>query len=691
MGKGIRWLLAPPVFEGDEDKTRMAMLLNTILFLLLARALLFRGLSFFEDATQAPRPGLFVPLTVLLTGMIFLMRRGYVQMASVITVIGFWLSLSVIAVINGGIRSTGFRNYIIPVLIAGLLLGRWATMSVAALSILAGLVMWQAEISGLMPVLLVPGTSLELLITHAISLLIAAVLVTLATRSIMDALDLARQEVVERRQAEEAARASENLWRTIFNDAAVGIALVDKSGRPVESNPALQRLLGYTEEELRSMSFVEFTHPDDVDADTSLYRELMEDRRDYYQMEKRYVRKDGQAVWGNLIVSIIRDEHGLGQFAVGMVEDITHRKRAEEENQTLLHDLGERVKELTALHGAARILQKEGADTSEVLREMASLLPPAFQYPEVTAARIRLGQTEAMTPDFTDSAPTLRAEFTTADGKSGSIDVVYNEDCPPEFEGPFLIEERALINTLADMLRTSYDRKQAEEQLRATSEQLRALTRSLNSAREEEGIRIAREIHDELGSAMTSLRWELESCDKILSEPPDRLQPQSMREKIAAMIRLTDATINTIRRISSELRPSVLDDLGLAEAIEWQAQQFQSRTGIICRCDCALDSLDLDGERSTALFRIFQETLTNVLRHAQATRVDIRIEAENGELILTISDNGVGITESQKSASRSLGLLGMRERAHLVGGEIQITGIAGKGTAVTVRVPTQVL
>lgn len=811
MSIGIRRLLAPPVFEGDEDKTRMAMLLNTILLVLLARAVLFRGISWLEEAAQSPRPGLFVPLTVLLLGMIFLMRRGYVRLASVITVISFWLSLTVVAVINGGIHSTGFRNYIIPVIIAGLLLGRWAAVSVAGLSILAGLVMWQAEISGLMPALLVPGTSLELLITHAISLLIIAVLVTLATRSIMEALERARQELVERRQAEEVARESENRWRTIFNDAAVGIALVNSEGHPIQCNPALRRMLGYTEEELQLMPFTEFTHPEDVDKDLSLYQELLEDKRGHYQMEKQYIRKDGQVVWGNLIVSMIRDERGRGQFAVAMVEDITERKRAEEENRTLLHDLGERVKELTALHGAARILQKEEADTLAVLCELASLLPPAFQYPEVTAARVSLGQTEAATPGFADSASILRSDFITADQQPGSIEVVYTEDCPPEAEGPFLVEERALINTLADMLRTSYDRqhaemalreseerfraiaetipasifiynsprfaymnpacgdltgytrdelssmtvweivhpdmreaartrmearlrgdsvpprfdfklltksgqvrwaystaaaityqgkpstlsvvldfterKQAEEQLRATSEQLRALTASLTSAREEEGIRIAREIHDELGSALTSLRWDLESCDKVISESGDQLQPHILRQKIASMIRLTDTTVVTIRRISAELRPSILDDLGLVEAIEWQAQQFQTRTEIICHCDCAVESLDLNQERSTALFRIFQEALTNVLRHAQATRVDIEMKEKADEFILTISDNGVGINESQKSAARSLGLVGMRERAHLVGGEINITGVEGKGTVVTVRVP----
>jgi signal transduction histidine kinase len=153
------------------------------------------------------------------------------------------------------------------------------------------------------------------------------------------------------------------------------------------------------------------------------------------------------------------------------------------------------------------------------------------------------------------------------------------------------------------------------------------------------------------------------------------------------MIKLTDNTINTVRRIASELRPVALDTLGLTAAIEWQVRQFQDRTGITVECDCTLENVHLSREQSTAVFRIFQEASTNILRHAQATRVNIQLQDEDGEFILTISDNGRGITDEEKSGQHTLGLLGMRERAHLIGGKIDITGIDGKGTVVTVRIP----
>jgi signal transduction histidine kinase len=239
--------------------------------------------------------------------------------------------------------------------------------------------------------------------------------------------------------------------------------------------------------------------------------------------------------------------------------------------------------------------------------------------------------------------------------------------------------EDKLKQTVTELIR-------AEGQLKATSEQLRALSARLQSAREEEGTRIAREIHDELGAALSSLRWDLEDVDETVSEVGDRSQLHDLRKKIGEMMRLIDTTINTVRKIAAELRPTILDDLGLAAAIEWQAQQFQARTGIVCSCDCSLEKVESE-QQSTAVFRIFQEALTNVLRHAQATRVDIKMNEENGDLILSISDNGKGISENEKSKQQSLGILGMRERAHLIGGEIDINGVEGKGTVVIVRVP----
>lgn len=702
-----------------------------------------------------------------------------------------------------------------------------------------------------------------------------------------------------------------------------------------------ERLLGYPLEQwLDDPNFwIEHLHPDDREwvVDFCIQSSA---KRMPYQFEYRMIADDGRVIWLRDIVTVnIKDDDSVGLS--GVMVNITESKQAEELNRTLLHDLAERVKELTALHKAARVLQQEGLDIPAMLGELVALLPTTFQYPAITAARIRLGQIEAVTPNFVESPTVLQTGFTTLAGQPVSIEVVYTEDPPPEAIEPFLVEERTLLDTLADMLRTFYDRrwaetalreseeryrtlvkasslvvwtsvdaegldyrmpgwvgltgqteaeafgdgwlrmihpddreqaeqawaegrrtqtiyeteyrlrandgsyhhvtsrgvpivregrvrewvgaiydvterrlaeeklrqserqlaeaqriacigswnyelqsktviasaelyriyglppreidtletfwkripppeqelveatlnhslklrepfnyyhriiradgalrtlhvrgdvlsdahdghpvrilgiaqdvterKLAEAQLKNSNEQLRALSASLQSAREAEGTRIAREIHDELGSTLTGLRWELESIDKLISAPGKETQPGQLREKVAGMLSLTDTTISSVRRIASSLRPSVLDDLGLREAIEWETQKFQMRTDIICHCVYPPEEINLGQEQSTAVFRILQEALTNILRHARASKIEIRMSAEqSGALVLTISDNGRGITEDEKSGAHSLGLLGMRERAHLVGANIEIKGVAGKGTTVTVRVP----
>ena len=230
------------------------------------------------------------------------------------------------------------------------------------------------------------------------------------------------------------------------------------------------------------------------------------------------------------------------------------------------------------------------------------------------------------------------------------------------------------------------DRIRAEEHLRNSLAQLHALSAHLQSVREEERKLIAREIHDELGQSLTALKMDLSWLARQLAETESSVVPP-LQEKIAAMSQLLDNTIQLGRKIATELRPLLLDTLGLIPAIEWQAQEFQSRTGITCNLNLPPENITLDQDRSIAIFRIFQEILTNVARHAQATQVNILLEEKSGTLILKVRDNGRGITASEISDASSLGLLGMRERALFLGGEISISGKQGEGTVVTVLVP----
>jgi PAS domain S-box-containing protein len=236
------------------------------------------------------------------------------------------------------------------------------------------------------------------------------------------------------------------------------------------------------------------------------------------------------------------------------------------------------------------------------------------------------------------------------------------------------------------------ERKKIEEQLIDSREQLRALSTRLQSVREEERTKIAREIHDELGQALAGLKLSLSWMDRKLHEIDNTKPFHLVLQEIESMSNLLDDTIQTVRRISTELRPRVLDELGLVEAIEWQVQEFEARTKIKCRLSSNQTKISLDQERNTAIFRIFQETLTNIARHAEASRINIKLRKKSGFLILEVKDNGKGISEHSLSRNDSLGLLGMRERALLFGGNVKINGNnakGGKGTTVTVQIPIE--
>ena len=227
------------------------------------------------------------------------------------------------------------------------------------------------------------------------------------------------------------------------------------------------------------------------------------------------------------------------------------------------------------------------------------------------------------------------------------------------------------------------ERALTEQRLRASEENLRALAGHLQSVREEERIHIAREIHDELGQALTGLKFDLASFAKNFEGDDARARTEKQHGLAIAI----DRIINSVRRIASGLRPEVLDEIGLAAAFEWQAREFQRRTGIRCLVAIDPEFVDPDKERSTALFRIFQELLTNVARHANATRVNVTLTDGDTALALSVEDNGRGIRDNEIESPRSLGFLGLRERVLAFAGTLEVKGDEGKGTKVSVTIP----
>ncbi|MGB7548948.1 MAG: PAS domain S-box protein [Terracidiphilus sp.] len=230
------------------------------------------------------------------------------------------------------------------------------------------------------------------------------------------------------------------------------------------------------------------------------------------------------------------------------------------------------------------------------------------------------------------------------------------------------------------------ERKRGEESLVLQREQLRALAERLQWVREEDRKRVARDLHDQIGQILTAIKMDMTWIIRHLPESEGEVLTR-LKESIL----LIDDGVKAVRTICSGLRPGVLDDLGLAAAIEWQASDFASRNGVRCQVSVPPVDLHLDGDRATATFRIFQECLTNVIRHAQATSVRVALVQEDENILLVVEDDGIGFCESGLSNTLgSLGLLGMKERAQFSGGDVQISSSPGNGTTVTVRVPVDI-
>lgn len=224
-------------------------------------------------------------------------------------------------------------------------------------------------------------------------------------------------------------------------------------------------------------------------------------------------------------------------------------------------------------------------------------------------------------------------------------------------------------------------------ELRVSQENLRALAARLLVVREEERTFLAREIHDVLAQDLTRLKIDLVWLQRRLAKLGKGAGAGSLTARVAEMDQMVARVLHGVQRIATGLRPVVLDSLGLCAAVEWQARDFQNHSKIQCRASVPVDELAAGRDAATAVFRILQESLTNVQRHARATRVEISLCHEAGQLMLRVEDNGCGIRAKQLRDPRSIGLLGMRERALLLGGQLEIRSHPSAGTVIEMRVP----
>jgi len=240
------------------------------------------------------------------------------------------------------------------------------------------------------------------------------------------------------------------------------------------------------------------------------------------------------------------------------------------------------------------------------------------------------------------------------------------------------------VGSTVDLTEHKEEAVETHQRIRDSQEQMRRLAARIQAAREEERTALARELHDELGQTLTAIKLDLGRATSALR---DARVSSTVVDRLQSLIGLVEIGIETVKRITTSLRPATLDHLGLPEAIRWEAMGFRARTGLRCHVRADKESTALNPEQQTALFRIFQEALTNVVRHARASAVHVTLAERRGVFDLRIRDNGRGVTDAEVADPRAVGVLGMRERAVLVGGTFTMTGRRGKGTTVLVRVP----
>ncbi|MFQ5865705.1 MAG: PAS domain S-box protein [bacterium] len=486
------------------------------------------------------------------------------------------------------------------------------------------------------------------------------------------------RDITDRKRAQEALKDSEKKHRNLVDNALVGVFSSNLKGEVLYVNDAMLRMLEFDspEELMSSGAITRYKNPNDRQAFLKAVKKS--GKVNNYELE--LLTKSGKTKI--VLVSATLD----GNVLSGMIMDITESKLAGE----ALRESEERYRSLTddVLDSSGVGIIILDGDFRVVWINQALQRFFGLKREEVIGKDKRQLINQGIKDIFEDPESFVRKVLATYENNT----YVENFECHvlPDNQR----EERWLEHWSQPIRSGLYaggriehyyditERKRAEEQLRKSRQRFQNLSAHLQSVREEERTKIAREMHDELGQALSILQIDLTWLQKRL--PKDK---KLWFEKMKSMSKLIDMTIERVQGISKALRPSVLDNLGLAAAIEWQVKEFQKRTGIQCKVSLNSEDVQLSQDISTTLFRILQESLTNVARHSQASLVEVSLAEEAHELIFKIRDNGRGITQEQISDPNSMGLIGIRERANFMNGELMIEGSPNKGTTLTISVP----
>jgi len=472
------------------------------------------------------------------------------------------------------------------------------------------------------------------------------------------------RDISERKKAEALLKESEEKYRSFIEQATDGIVVSDPSGHFIEANDAALKLFGYTRDEFLYKSLPEILVLKENDPPLK-FKELREGKSIFSIRTAK--RKDGSTFILELNGKMLPNGNLLG-FGRDISERIRVQQQLEKEKELSDYIINSLPGVFYFYDYTGKFLRwnKRFEEVTGYTWEEVSKMHPLDFFEGEDKEYIRTRIAEVFEKGISDA----EALFKTKSGKK----------IPYYFTGALLNVEGTpcLLGTGIDITA----RKEAEEKINSSYTQIRQLTEYLQNIREQERTHIAREIHDELGQQLTVLKMDISWLARKLSSTDTEV-----KNRIESLLEIVDNMVRTIRKISSELRPSMLDDLGLVPALEWHSQEFERRTGIKTVFTSDLSDLNLSPAVATSLFRIYQESLTNVARHSEATCVDAALKMEKQNILMSINDNGKGFTVTGIESKKTLGILGMRERALMMGGEYKISSTPGKGTQIEVVVP----
>lgn len=491
-------------------------------------------------------------------------------------------------------------------------------------------------------------------------------------------------DVTAKKNAEDELKASNEKLKAFFDSNLIGIIFGDIYGGVFEANDEYLRIIDYTREDLKKglVRWDKITPQE--------YLALDEERIKEAQMkgvctpyEKQYIRKDGSLVWvfvGYILVGDNREK------SVAYILDITQLKEAElkqsklrEEKEELLRMLQLQINRMPfgyILFNEDLQVDFWNPAAEKIFGYSSSEVMGKAPYGLIVKEELR------------EYVEKLKFEWLKGNTSAHSINENLTKDgrtiiC--EWINTPLLDEKGKFKQLLSMVQDISDRIKTHEEIKRQREELRALATHLQSIREKERIAISRELHDELGQILTSIKMNMTLLGKELSDKLDGVDITYFLDEIKSMSSLLDRSVKSVRKIISDLRPEVLVNLDLIDAIEWQVSEFNRLPGTKCIFNYNATKRNFNDEFTTTVFRIIQEALTNVRRHSDAKNVFINIESDKENFILSVKDDGIGIKDLQKIKKKSFGLLGIRERAILLGGNLEIKSSAGSGTELIVR------